>query len=47
MFSVMKRLPKSSKVDPNCAGPEAGSALPLIGSNRKSVPRTSTGFISG
>jgi hypothetical protein len=36
-----------AKVEPNCAGPEAASALPLIGSKRKSVPRISTGAIYG
>src|SRR6266853_5594920 len=34
-------------VEPNCAGPEAASNLPLIGSKRKSVPRTRTEGISG
>ena len=47
MFCEMKRLPKSSMVEPNCAGPDAASAFPLIGSKRKSVPRTSTGAMSG
>jgi len=43
----VKRRPQSSNACPNCPPPETASNAEPSGRNRKSRPRTETGFASG